>query len=353
VWRGVFYGNLPNATQTVNEITFYAPGGAKLAMYRLPLAGYSTSSSFYEYFGGKMIRNAQGWVTPDRLGSIGKYFPYGQERPSATAEGTEKFATYFRDENTGLDYAQNRYHKPGEGRFMTVDPLDARATPSDPGTWNRYLYVGGDPVNFNDPTGEFIGIPDGGGLPFPVIGGVIGPLGGVGASNIPGGFGSSAEYFRVLHGLGQLQKEGLISGWSLSGTTFSLTGAEELAAVCFFNPVQCTSVIVMGGGAVYYSITVFAQQMASLIDSLAAFGSKFPTLDEIRTQCIPVGPPVEVPSTNTRNPGGTSREQEYLCPDGKTYTIHTLVDRLGNIIEEHARPGAPKYGRGLGFPKRR
>jgi RHS repeat-associated protein len=122
-------------------------------MYRLPLAGYSTSSSSYDYFGGKMIRNAQGWVNPDRLGSIGQYFSYGQQRPSATAEGTEKFATYFRDENTGLDYAQNRYHKPGEGRFMSPDPYLASGGPGDPGSWNRYAYVGGDPVNFNDPSG--------------------------------------------------------------------------------------------------------------------------------------------------------------------------------------------------------
>lgn len=25
--------------------------------------------------------------------------------------------------------------------------------PSDPGSWNRYAYVGGDPTNFNDPQG--------------------------------------------------------------------------------------------------------------------------------------------------------------------------------------------------------
>ncbi len=39
----------------------------------------------------------------------GKYYPYGQERPSATTNGSEKFATYFRDAETGLDYADQRY----------------------------------------------------------------------------------------------------------------------------------------------------------------------------------------------------------------------------------------------------
>jgi hypothetical protein len=49
----------------------------------------------------------EGLVT-DRLGSVGgpaRYYPYGQER-QATPEGTEKFATYYRDA-TGLDYASN------------------------------------------------------------------------------------------------------------------------------------------------------------------------------------------------------------------------------------------------------
>jgi len=42
---------------------------------------------------------------------VGTYFPYGQERPSATTDGKEKFATYFRDSETGLDYANNRHHQ--------------------------------------------------------------------------------------------------------------------------------------------------------------------------------------------------------------------------------------------------
>ena len=89
----------------------------------------------------------------DRL--VGKYFPYGQERPSATTDGKEKFATYFRDSETGLDYANARYHQPGMGRFMTPDPSKASTGASDPGNWNRYAYVGGDPVNFNDPHGLY------------------------------------------------------------------------------------------------------------------------------------------------------------------------------------------------------
>jgi RHS repeat-associated protein len=87
----------------------------------------------------------------DRL--VGKYFPYGQERPSATTDGKEKFATYFRDSETGLDYADQRYHQPGMGRFMTPDPYSGSASANDPGSWNRYAYTRGDPVNRVDPGG--------------------------------------------------------------------------------------------------------------------------------------------------------------------------------------------------------
>ncbi len=99
-------------------------------------------------------------MTLDRLGSIGKYFPYGQERPSATTDGKEKFATYFRDSETGLDYADQRYHQPGMGRFMSPDRYQASAGPGDPGSWNRYAYTRGDPVNRMDPGGTCDGPPD-------------------------------------------------------------------------------------------------------------------------------------------------------------------------------------------------
>ncbi len=89
----------------------------------------------------------------DRLGSVGKYFPYGEERPSATGGDVEKFATYFRDGATGLDYAVNRYYDSGTGRFLTADPYRASAAVADPQSWNRYSYTGSDPVNYFDPAG--------------------------------------------------------------------------------------------------------------------------------------------------------------------------------------------------------
>ena len=97
----------------------------------------------------------------DRLGSVRanangermSYFPYGEERTS-TADGREKFGTYFRDPaaNGGLDYADQRYYANAGGRFLTPDPSTGSAA-GDPGSWNKYAYVQGDPVNFADPSG--------------------------------------------------------------------------------------------------------------------------------------------------------------------------------------------------------
>ena len=85
----------------------------------------------------------------------GKYYPYGQERPSATTNGTEKFTGYMRDAETGLDYADQRFHSPGTGRFLTSDlwPSGAPNAVTLPDNWNRYGYVGGDPIDRTDPTG--------------------------------------------------------------------------------------------------------------------------------------------------------------------------------------------------------
>jgi RHS repeat-associated protein len=165
VWRG-------DSNNGIDEIAFYGVNGQKLGTYSVTVNG--TTLKFYmtgtrAYLGGKLL--AEGarvsgntdWVqlTPvaaDRLGSIGKFYPYGQERPSATTNDTEKFTGYYRDASTGLDYADQRYHQPGMGRFITPDPSEP-GDPADPQSWNYYSYVLGDPINYNDPEGLDISIP--------------------------------------------------------------------------------------------------------------------------------------------------------------------------------------------------
>ena len=50
-------------------------------------------------------------------------------------------------EGTGLYYFKARVYAPSLGRFLEPDPIGFA------GGLNLYAYVGGDPINFTDPTG--------------------------------------------------------------------------------------------------------------------------------------------------------------------------------------------------------
>jgi len=54
---------------------------------------------------------------------------------------------------TGFDYADQRFYASTYGRFNTPDPNASSAKAVAPGSWNRYAYVAGDPVNRNDRRG--------------------------------------------------------------------------------------------------------------------------------------------------------------------------------------------------------
>jgi RHS repeat-associated protein len=95
--------------------------------------------------------NNGGSVVTDRLGSAGVYLPYGDTNGSAA--GGRSFATYARGSLTGLDYADQRFYASSYGRFNTVDPMNNSAGLNEPGSWNRYSYVAGDPINRSDPRG--------------------------------------------------------------------------------------------------------------------------------------------------------------------------------------------------------
>jgi RHS repeat-associated protein len=54
---------------------------------------------------------------------------------------------------TGNGTVVQRYYASSYGRFNTADPSSHSAHPKNPGSWNRYAYTLGDPVNGNDPRG--------------------------------------------------------------------------------------------------------------------------------------------------------------------------------------------------------
>ena len=168
VWKLTGYWALYQNSGTYNgtdEVYFYGVDGKKLGTYRTYWDGVQLSHSVLStnvYFGGKLIQSGGKTVVLDRLGSVRatstgeqlRYYPYGEDRPGnpSNPTGREKFATYYRDPS-GLDYADQRYYASNTGRFLTPDPYRASGGPADPGSWNRYAYVQGDPVNFHDPRG--------------------------------------------------------------------------------------------------------------------------------------------------------------------------------------------------------
>jgi RHS repeat-associated protein len=161
-----YYGYAPNNKRIyrwnpstgTEEWTFYGAKGERIGAFALNTSGtyYFSATQTNRWFAGQLISNANGFVFRDRVGTDretgARYYPYGDEITS-TANGTEKYGTYFRDSFTMLDYADQRYYASEYGRFNTADPMMGSAGSQEPGSWNRYAYVGGDPVNRSDPRG--------------------------------------------------------------------------------------------------------------------------------------------------------------------------------------------------------
>lgn len=111
------------------------------------------------------------------------YLPFGYEvsggwRTSGLGYGPDtvpqKFTGQIRDNETGLDFFQARYYAPAQGRFLSPDPANAGADPSDPQTWNGYAYAGNNPMTYTDPSGlmAFAGTATGGEICGPVCAGI-------------------------------------------------------------------------------------------------------------------------------------------------------------------------------------
>jgi RHS repeat-associated protein len=135
-------------------IFFYGANGDRLRTYQ-----FLSSNDSYQvqsnniHFMGRLLRQDSTTIFMDRLGSVrnpSRYYPFGEEQGAGTIP--DKFATYYRDSSTGLDYAHHRYYSSTQGRFTTPDP-SGTANLNNPGGWNQYGYVNDDPINHNDPSG--------------------------------------------------------------------------------------------------------------------------------------------------------------------------------------------------------
>lgn len=118
------------------------------------------SDHFVQYhhpdrLGTRLVTNAQDTTFFEQ-----ETLPFGtalNEPPSAgavTGFTNNRFTSYGRSLNTGLDYAINRHYDPQQGRFTQVDPIGMNSTtPENPQTLNLYAYCVNDPINHVDPSG--------------------------------------------------------------------------------------------------------------------------------------------------------------------------------------------------------
>ena len=162
------YRNTPRGTYRVKEWTFYGAYGERLGVFYLggsPFEAWFSVVRTSVWFAGRLITedatnpfaSSVSAVMRDRLGSNraggARFYPYGEEIGTATANDRTKFATYTRDGVTGLDYADQRFYASGYGRFATPDRYVNGAGLAEPLGWNRYSYTRGDPINRSDRRG--------------------------------------------------------------------------------------------------------------------------------------------------------------------------------------------------------
>jgi RHS repeat-associated protein len=144
----------------------------------------------YMYFNGERIARRAGnneidWYQNDALGNTramfeintsyySDYYPFGGEKPvygdpGACPAGCSSTNTNYKftgkelDAESGLYNSHARFQSPSLGRFMSPDPANAGADPSNPQSWNMYSYVLNNPLDAVDPTGLWCVWDDGSG----------------------------------------------------------------------------------------------------------------------------------------------------------------------------------------------
>ncbi|MBZ5612078.1 MAG: hypothetical protein LAP38_27790, partial [Acidobacteriia bacterium] len=116
VWQGTctLGGNCQQGVVSTDTVTLFGADGRLVGTYQWSAAWNNTqtqvalsfqASARRAYFGGKLVAQMAGGVVTsavqDRLGSVGRYYPYGEERNAPPLGNDQvKFATYTRDSGT-------------------------------------------------------------------------------------------------------------------------------------------------------------------------------------------------------------------------------------------------------------
>lgn len=151
---------------TDTETTIFVYSSGKL------VAEYSTQVSqnpTISYMSGDHLGSPR--IITDKFGSVKSrrdFMPFGedvfagiggrtgdtgQKYSSGADDIRQKYTGYQKDSETSLDFAEARMYENRYGRFTAVDPLIASGKSTNPQAFNRYIYVGNNPLNRIDPNG--------------------------------------------------------------------------------------------------------------------------------------------------------------------------------------------------------
>ncbi len=154
------------------------------------------------------------------------------------------------DAETGLYFDQARYYDPASGRFVSQDPMGFSA-----GDVNLYRYVGNQPINAVDPSGEFSNV-----IAGAAIGGAIGL--GVAVYNNWGDLGGALNDGSLFAGAASGVVGGAVAGATFGAASFYY-GAEYAASAAESWGITAAAGAI-GSLAGYAASNAAAQGLAAL-----------------------------------------------------------------------------------------
>jgi RHS repeat-associated protein len=133
--------NITNAAAAQNLFPEYAPQPRPKQLYFIQVDHLNTPRLIADVNGKTVWK----W---DQQEAFGVSVPDGNPSGLGAFEFPLRFPGQYADKETNLAYNTRRDYDPAIGRYVESDPIGLR------GGLNTYLYVGGRPLEFIDPTGE-------------------------------------------------------------------------------------------------------------------------------------------------------------------------------------------------------
>ena len=135
------------ATSAPSREYIYNPAGGATTGLLAMISGGATTYYHQDHLSVRFTTNASGSVVTQE-----GTFPFGELWYMTGPSNKWFFTSYDQDSESGLDYAVARYYDSRTGTFLEADPV--AGDPSDPQTWDRYVYVRDNPIMITDPSGE-------------------------------------------------------------------------------------------------------------------------------------------------------------------------------------------------------